>query len=128
MVRGMLQRGVDSSNIALITFYKEQHEDLEDFAKETGIDISTVDSVQGCERDVIILLTTRTDSDRDAFGFLDAPRRMNVALTRCRHGQMVLRHLPSLSRLPQWRRVIKWALDRMAVIPDTDVQLLFGGQ
>ncbi|KIH50924.1 hypothetical protein ANCDUO_18992 [Ancylostoma duodenale] len=84
----MLERGVDSSGIALITFYKEQHRYLEDFAKETGIDISTVDSVQGRQCDVVILLTTKTDSFPDASEFLDAPRRMNVALTRCRHGQM----------------------------------------
>ncbi|KIH44199.1 hypothetical protein ANCDUO_25783, partial [Ancylostoma duodenale] len=128
LVRGMLEQSVDSSSIALITFYKEQHRCLEDFAKETGIDISTVDSVQGRERDVVILLTTKTDSDLDASEFLDAPRRMNVALTRCRHGQMVVGHRPSLARLPQWRRVIHWALDRMAVIPDADVQRLFGDQ
>ncbi|EYC37484.1 hypothetical protein Y032_0787g2351 [Ancylostoma ceylanicum] len=128
LVRGMLERGVDSSSIAIIAFYKEQHRYLEDFAKETGIDISTVDSVQGRERDVVFLLTTKTDSDPDASVFLDAPRRMNVALTRCRHGQMVLGHRPSLARLPQWQRVINWALDRMAVIPDADVQLLFGDQ
>ncbi|EYC41915.1 hypothetical protein Y032_0551g3324 [Ancylostoma ceylanicum] len=66
----------------------EQRRYLEDFARKTGVDITTVDSVQGRERDVVILFATKTDSEPDASGFLDAPRRMNVTLTRCRHGQM----------------------------------------
>ncbi|EPB75127.1 hypothetical protein ANCCEY_05796 [Ancylostoma ceylanicum] len=80
LVRGLLQRGVEVSSIAIITFYDEQHRYLEDFTKEYGIEIFTPDSVQGQEHDVIILLTTKIDCDPDGSEFLDAPQRMPVAV------------------------------------------------
>ncbi|VDP04998.1 unnamed protein product [Heligmosomoides polygyrus] len=45
---------------------------------------------QGREGDVVILLTNRLDVTRATGGFLDDHLRLNIALTRCKHGQFVL--------------------------------------
>ncbi|KIH68736.1 hypothetical protein ANCDUO_00927 [Ancylostoma duodenale] len=82
LVSNLLQRGISVASIAIVSFYKKQYRQLEDWATATGVNLSTVDSIQGREKDVVILLTTKTNSDPDASEFLDAPRRMNVALTQ----------------------------------------------
>ncbi|KIH52158.1 hypothetical protein ANCDUO_17742 [Ancylostoma duodenale] len=125
LVNNLLQRGISVASIAIVSFYKEQYRQLEDWATVAGVNLSTVDSIQGREKDVVILLTTKTNSDPDASEFLDAPRRMNVALTRCRHGQLVLGHRPSLSRLQSWSQVIQWAAGLNAIIPHTEIPRLF---
>ncbi|WKY13459.1 hypothetical protein Q1695_004358 [Nippostrongylus brasiliensis] len=85
LVRRLLRRGVQPASVCLITFYKEQHRHLAGFAQETGVALATVDSIQGRERDVTIILTTRTHFTPEAGEFLNDPHRVNVALTRCRH-------------------------------------------
>ncbi|EYB98101.1 hypothetical protein Y032_0134g1855 [Ancylostoma ceylanicum] len=92
---------------------------MERFASQHQIDLHTVDSVQGREKDIVILLTTRTAIQVNRAEFLDDPLRMNVAITRCRHGQFVLGHAPSLSPLQNWGRLIQWASALNMVVSTT---------
>ncbi|VDP22738.1 unnamed protein product [Heligmosomoides polygyrus] len=103
-------------SIAVITFYKEQCRCMESYAQNQGIDLYTVDSVQGREKDIVILLATRSHFEADRAEFLDDPRRMNVAITRSKHGLIILGHERSLTRLPTWGRLIRWARARDAII------------
>ena len=48
-----------------------------------NLKLSTIDSSQGGETDIVILLTTRSNG-RHSWGFIDDPTRINVALTRAR--------------------------------------------
>ncbi|VDP19983.1 unnamed protein product [Heligmosomoides polygyrus] len=57
LVGRLLARGIAASSICTITFY--DHRRLE--ARDTGVDLSTVDAIQGREKNVVVLLTTRTD-------------------------------------------------------------------
>lgn len=66
----------------IITFYREQHRKLEEYARRVGVDLSTVDAIQGREKDAVVFLTTKTNFDPNTSEFLDDPRRMNVALAR----------------------------------------------
>ncbi|VDP55664.1 unnamed protein product [Heligmosomoides polygyrus] len=53
------------------------------------VDLSTVDATHGREKNVVVLLKTTTDFQADAADLSDDPHRMNVALTRCRQGQLL---------------------------------------
>ncbi|KHJ97536.1 integrase core domain protein, partial [Oesophagostomum dentatum] len=80
----LVSRGISPANICVITFYKEQYRHLQPVTDDLGVELTTVDSVQGREKEVVILLTTRTDITTDSAEFLDDYRRMNVAISRCR--------------------------------------------
>lgn len=56
------------------------------------VDVSTVDSIQGQERDIIILSAVRSCPEGAGVNlqFLSDERRMNVAFTRARHGLWVV--------------------------------------
>jgi superfamily I DNA and/or RNA helicase len=78
-------------SIGIIAPYKQQmyviKEQLENFTElkvySSFININTVDSFQGQERDIIYISMTRSN-DRAEIGFLSDIRRMNVAMTRAR--------------------------------------------
>ncbi|VDO04881.1 unnamed protein product [Haemonchus placei] len=115
IVLSLIRKNIQPSSIAIIVFYKEQARVLSHFAQSNSIDLHTVDSVQGREKDIVILLTTRTGFDADRGEFLNDPHRLNVALSRCRHGQFVLGHEQSLVGLSYWHDILQWAHNRGAV-------------
>ncbi|WKX95133.1 hypothetical protein Q1695_011970 [Nippostrongylus brasiliensis] len=60
LARRLLSVGVSSTGICVITFYKEQNRRLAPLLRDLGISLATVDSIQGREMDVVIVLTTKT--------------------------------------------------------------------
>ena len=84
-------------SIAVITPYRKQatllHEVLlHDERMATyrkNIQINTIDSFQGQEKDIIYISLTRSN-DQQAIGFLSDVRRMNVAMTRARKKLIVI--------------------------------------
>ncbi|XGW14950.1 hypothetical protein V3C99_000886 [Haemonchus contortus] len=128
VIEGLLRRNVRPSSIAIIVFYKEQARLLKEFAKMTCVDLHTVDSVQGREKDIIVLLTTRTGFRADRGDFLNDPHRLNVALTRCRHGQFVLGHANSLARLSYWNDILNWASNHAAITAASAISDLFDSE
>jgi DNA polymerase alpha-associated DNA helicase A len=57
--------------------------------KMVDVEVSTVDGFQGQERDIIVLTLVRSNG-RGEIGFLSDRRRLNVAITRCRKGLVVV--------------------------------------
>lgn len=72
-----------SESIGIITPYREQLLTLKKENNGEPYKVSTVDSFQGQERDIIYISLVRSN-DRGEIGFLKDYRRMNVAMTRAR--------------------------------------------
>ena len=75
--------GIISPYTAQVTALNER---IGDYQKHPflSVQINTVDSFQGDEKDIIILSTVRHNHDGN-IGFLDCCKRANVALTRAKY-------------------------------------------
>lgn len=91
--------------IGVISPYKQQVELLKDLAQTndslipvlSNIDINTIDSFQGQERDIVYISLTRSNTD-NSIGFLSDIRRMNVAITRAKMKLVVIGDGSTLSK------------------------------
>lgn len=87
----LLSDRLPSCNVSVIAGYRGQVELLRDrFRYERCLNgrpedlINTVDGFQGRESDVVIYDVVRSSQGRNTVGFLDEPRRLNVALSRAK--------------------------------------------
>ena len=85
------------SQIAVLTFYGGQRvamseRILNQFGEEMAARVFVVDSFQGKQVDVTILSVVRASSDNSepTIGFLHCKERLNVALTRSKHGLIII--------------------------------------
>jgi hypothetical protein len=81
--------------VSVVTPYRSQCALLRELLGE-GVEVNTVDSYQGRETDIMVVCTVRSDG----MGFIDDHRRLNVAITRARHG--LVRVLREGSRRGGW--------------------------
>ncbi len=82
----LLEENVDKDKFAIIAPYKAQVANIVSKLEKcdiTGVEVSTLDSFQGMEFDVIIFSFTRSKRGKQV-GFLDDARRLNVALSRAK--------------------------------------------
>uniref|UniRef100_A0A7I4YL56 AAA_12 domain-containing protein n=1 Tax=Haemonchus contortus TaxID=6289 RepID=A0A7I4YL56_HAECO len=121
----LAQNDIPKTSICVITFYREQFRYLREPLSQREIELTTVDSVQGREKDVVIILTTKTNFSPSSAEFLDDYRRLNVATTRCRHGLFIIGHAPSLRVIPTWSRLLDWADSIGAIVPNTRMNRFF---
>ncbi|MBU2912890.1 MULTISPECIES: AAA domain-containing protein [Reichenbachiella] len=92
-----MERQEDLESVGIISPYKAQTALLSEKLLASGlapdtakkVQVNTVDSFQGQERDVIYISLVRSN-DKGEIGFLKDTRRMNVALTRARKKLVVI--------------------------------------
>ncbi|CAC5394057.1 unnamed protein product [Mytilus coruscus] len=89
--------------ITILTFYQGQVKCIKDKLKARGVCVNTVDGYQGCENDVIVVSTVRSNK-QGILGFSDDRCRLNVLLTRARFGLIVVGNSESLKKSEIWTR------------------------
>lgn len=86
--------------VRVITFYQAQVELISNMLNANGLQqvtVSTVDSSQGSEADLIIISFVRTSKTKGV-GFLSDDRRLNVALTRAKYKLISIGNSDCLSK------------------------------
>lgn len=114
IVSRFLKAGISPSQIGIITPYEGQRAYLVNTMSVNGpmkkedylaIEVASVDAFQGREKDYIILSCVRSN-EHQGIGFLNDPRRLNVALTRARYGLVILGNPKVLSKHPLWHHLL----------------------
>ena len=113
-VTTLLRCGVTPDQIGIITPYEGQRAHVVSTMARNGplrqalyteIEVASVDSFQGREKDYIILSCVRSN-EHQGIGFLSDPRRLNVALTRARFGLVVIGNPHVLSKQAVWSALL----------------------
>jgi len=124
VVTHFLKAGVVPGQIGVITPYEGQRAYIVTNMQRTGplrsslykdIEVASVDSFQGREKDYIILSCVRSN-EHQGIGFLSDPRRLNVALTRARYGVIVVGNARILAKNPLWHALISYYKDNDVVV------------
>ena len=114
IVTYFLRVGITPDQIGIITPYEGQRSYLVSYLARNGalssalyadIEIASVDSFQGREKDLIIVTCVRSN-EHQGVGFLNDPRRLNVALTRAKYGVVVLGNPKVLTKQPLWNALL----------------------
>jgi hypothetical protein len=107
IVTRFFKSGVLPSQIGVITPYEGQRSYLVSFMQINGslkkelykeVEVASVDAFQGREKDYIIVSCVRSN-EHQGIGFLNDPRRLNVALTRAKYGLVILGNPKVLSKV-----------------------------
>jgi regulator of nonsense transcripts 1 len=110
----MVKSGVSASSIGVITPYEGQRAYVTAYFSQSGslraaqlteLEIASVDSFQGREKDYIVVSCVRSN-DHSGVGFLSDPRRLNVALTRARYGCIIVGNPRVLAKQPLWHLLL----------------------
>jgi len=124
IVTRFFKAGISSSQIGIITPYEGQRSYIVSYMQFNGslkkdlykeIEVASVDAFQGREKDYIILSCVRSN-DHQGIGFLNDPRRLNVALTRAKYGCVILGNPKVLSRHPLWYQLLMHYKERGTLV------------
>ena len=106
IVTKFFKAGVIPGQIGVVTPYEGQRSYIVNYMQFSGtlkkdlykeIEVASVDAFQGREKDYIILSCVRSN-EHQGIGFLNDPRRLNVALTRAKYGVVILGNPKVLSK------------------------------
>jgi senataxin len=106
-----IKKSYKNLSIGIITPYQRQVAFLKDLFRNekiyNDIEISTVDSYQGREKDIIIFSSVRAQNFEGKIGFLGNSHRLNVSLTRAKSALYIVCHAKSLRNgSDDWRNCI----------------------
>ncbi len=112
-IKDLMAQGVSDTEIAVISPYQAQIkcilQKLEDHGMSgLDVEIDSVDSFQGREKEAVILSLVRSNLEGD-LGFLKDVRRMNVAMTRAKRKLIVIGDSATLAALPFYEDFLAYA-------------------
>lgn len=115
------------SDIGIITPYSKQAQKIRTMLKSRAyndVAVGPTETFQGQERRVIIISTVRSNKEFMEFdlehrlGFLDNPKRFNVAITRAIGLLVVVGNPRVLMTDPHWHSFLQYAAENNACLPD----------
>lgn len=124
IVTMMLKTGMRPEQIGVITPYEGQRSYVVNHMQKAGalrsdlykeIEVASVDSFQGREKDIIIVSCVRSNAQQ-GIGFLRDPRRLNVALTRAKYGVIIIGNARLLARNPLWYQLLTHFQERNCIV------------
>ncbi|KAK1980981.1 hypothetical protein LZ30DRAFT_593677 [Colletotrichum cereale] len=71
-----------------------------------GVRAATVDNFQGEEANVVIVSLVRSNNEKRC-GFISTSNRINVLLSRAKHGMYIIGNSSTSSHVPMWAQVIE---------------------
>eukprot|EP00736_Rhodelphis_marinus_P009799 Rmarinus@m.14001 len=86
---------------------RQQDVQIEDAALKHGVRVSTVDNFQGEEADIVIISLVRSNP-HCRIGFLRERERVNVLLSRARHGMIILGNANVLTKASSEKGKVLW--------------------
>lgn len=119
-----LKAGIKPEQIGIITPYEGQRAYLVQYMQYSGslhqkfyqeIEVASVDAFQGREKDIIILSCVRAN-EHQGIGFLNDPRRLNVALTRAKYGVIVVGNPKVLSKQLLWNHLLSYYKEQKVLV------------
>jgi len=122
-----LNAGFKPEQIGIITPYEGQRAYLVHFMQSQGslhsnlyldIEVANVDAFQGREKDIIIVTCVRTN-ESGGIGFLNDPRRLNVALTRAKYGLVIIGNAKALRRQLLWHHLLVMFKEKSCLVYGT---------
>ncbi len=99
-----IDAGIEKDDIAIITPYRAQVEQLRKIISD--IEIDTVDAFQGREKDLVIISSVRAN-DENILGFLTDKRRLNVSISRAKKKLILLGSKKALTTNSLYKTLIK---------------------
>ncbi|GAA5822875.1 hypothetical protein JCM11251_004409 [Rhodosporidiobolus azoricus] len=114
IVTRFFKAGVLPSQIGVITPYEGQRSYVVSYMQMNGalkkelykeVEVASVDAFQGREKDYVIVSCVRSN-EHQGIGFLNDPRRLNVALTRAKYGLIILGNPKVLSKHALWHYLL----------------------
>ncbi|KAL1428244.1 hypothetical protein MTO96_002643 [Rhipicephalus appendiculatus] len=119
-----LRSGVKPQQVGVITPYEGQRAYLVQHMQFQGalhaklyqeIEVASVDAFQGREKDLIVMSCVRSN-EHQGIGFLNDPRRLNVALTRARYGLIIVGNPKVLSKQPLWNHLLTFYKENRVLV------------
>lgn len=107
-----LNSGLNKHMIGIITNYSGQ---VKLIKTKTEVRVESVDGFQGGEKEVIIISNVRSNDDGN-IGFLDEPRRLNVALTRAKKKLIIIGDSNTLCSKHMFKRLFDFCKKNGVVI------------
>lgn len=105
LVNRLKKIGVEGKNIAIITPYKAQANFIGDKINDESLEIDTVDSFQGREKEIVIMSFVRQNK-KGQMGFLTDYRRLNVSISRAKTHLYLIGNKNHLSKDSVYKRLI----------------------
>ena len=108
LVTQFIKAGLEGNQIGVITPYEGQRAHIQSVLQKhttlhtnlyKDVEIASVDAFQGREKDFIILSCVRSNAHA-GLGFLQDPRRLNVAITRAKYGLVICGNAYVIGKAP----------------------------